>query len=87
MTTLREIRKFVERIAKEFRPQKIILFGSYAYGQPRDSSDVDLLVVMRHRGPPAYKSVEIELKIRPPFALDLLVRSPAKIRERLRLGD
>jgi predicted nucleotidyltransferase len=36
----------VRRIAQELQPEKIILFGSYAYGQPTGGSDVDLLVVM-----------------------------------------
>jgi predicted nucleotidyltransferase len=40
------IRAVVKRIAEKFQPEKIILFGSYAYGQPKLESDVDLLVVM-----------------------------------------
>jgi len=87
MTTVAEIRKFAARVAREFRPLKIILFGSYAYGKPTEASDVDLLVIMRHRGNPVYKSVEIRLKVRAPFPMDVLVRSPAKVRERLRLDD
>jgi len=87
MTTLKEIKRFADQVAREFHPQKIILFGSYAYGKPNEASDVDLLVIMRHKGNAVYKSVEIETKIRAPFPLDLLVRSPAKVRERLRLGD
>jgi len=87
MTTLKEIKRFTDQVAREFHPQKIILFGSYAYGKPSAASDVDLLVIMRHKGHPAYKSVEIRGKVRASFPLDLLVRSPAKVRERLRLGD
>ncbi|MBN1453622.1 MAG: nucleotidyltransferase domain-containing protein [Anaerolineales bacterium] len=40
------IDEVVRQIAEKFRPQKIILFGSYARGKPRPESDVDLLVVM-----------------------------------------
>jgi predicted nucleotidyltransferase len=40
------IQEVVEQIKSKFRPKKIILFGSYAYGTPRPESDVDLLVVM-----------------------------------------
>src|SRR5437667_1072159 len=43
------IRRFARRIAEEFHPDKIILFGSYAYGTPNEDSDVDLLVVMPTR--------------------------------------
>lgn len=40
------IEAVVEQIVQRFQPQRIILFGSYAYGQPRSESDMDLLVVM-----------------------------------------
>ena len=44
---LAAIRRFAHRIAERFQPDKIILFGSYAYGKPHEESDVDLLVIMR----------------------------------------
>src|SRR5438132_1934709 len=40
------IRRYARQIAERFHPNKIILFGSYAYGTPAPASDVDLLVVM-----------------------------------------
>jgi hypothetical protein len=43
---MRVIRRYVRAIADEFQPDKIILFGSYAYGTPHEGSDVDLLVIM-----------------------------------------
>jgi predicted nucleotidyltransferase len=46
MVSMKDIRKFAAVIAREFRPQRIILFGSYAYGRPTEDSDVDLLVVI-----------------------------------------
>jgi predicted nucleotidyltransferase len=42
----------VERIKKE-SPEKIILFGSYAYGTPSEDSDIDILVVTSETGMPA----------------------------------
>ena len=78
---------YAQAVAREFHPEKIILFGSHAYGTPTADSDVDLLVVMPHEGHPAYKAAEIELKLRPGFPLDLMVRSPERIRERLADGD
>ena len=36
----------IKRIVSELKPEKIILFGSYAYGNPTPDSDVDLLVIM-----------------------------------------
>ena len=40
------IDQVVEQIVEKFKPQKIILFGSYARGNPRPESDMDMLVVM-----------------------------------------
>ena len=41
-----KIDKMVRRIVKKFKPEKIILFGSYARGTPTRDSDVDLLIIM-----------------------------------------
>jgi len=87
MTTQKEIRDFGRRLGAEFRPHKVVLFGSYAYGRPGPDSDVDMLVVMPLAGNPVDKSVEMRLKLRPRFPLDLLIRTPARIRERLAMGD
>ena len=87
MTTQRQIKDFGRRLGREFKPRKVLLFGSYAYGTPRPDSDVDLLVVMPLDGNPVDKSVEMRMRLRPSFPLDLLVRSPATIRERLAMGD
>ena len=40
-----EITRFVELVVETTNPDKIILFGSYAYGTPTDDSDLDLLVI------------------------------------------
>jgi predicted nucleotidyltransferase len=75
-------------VARKFRPAKIILFGSYAYGTATDDSDVDLLVIMprtRERG--ERMSVRIRHAVPRTFPLDLLVRTPAEISKRLRWGD
>ena len=82
-----QIQKFAERVAQEFRPHKIILFGSYAYGRPTKDSDVDLLVIMPFRGSAHDKAAEIDLRLRRTFSMDLIVRTPTKVRERVRLGD
>jgi predicted nucleotidyltransferase len=50
MVTVREIKAFCGRLAVEYRPSRIVLFGSYAHGKPRPDSDVDLLVVMPFKG-------------------------------------
>jgi predicted nucleotidyltransferase len=85
--TMRQIEDVSGRIAAEFEPERILLFGSYAWGAPSPDSDVDLLVILPFEGKAVAKSVEMRLKVRPPFPMDLLVRTPEKIRERLALGD
>jgi len=69
------------------RPQKIVLFGSYAYGHPTPDSDVDLLVILPFRGNDVSKAIQIRSRFDTPFPLDLLVRKPRFIAERLRERD
>jgi predicted nucleotidyltransferase len=83
-----KIRSFCNAVAKQFRPRKIILFGSHAYGRPTTDSDVDLLVIMprvRQRG--ERMSVRIRHAVPRDFALDLLVRTPLEVARCLRHGD
>ena len=87
MVAMREIRALSRRIARRFHPRRIVLFGSYAEGNATPDSDVDLLVVLPHKGHPVAKSVEIRLATRPTFAMDLLVRTPQEVRKRLAMGD
>jgi predicted nucleotidyltransferase len=75
------------RIATAFSPERIVLFGSFAYGSPGVDSDVDLLVVMPCVGKPWRKAAEIRNRVRPEFPLDLLVRTPEQVAERVALGD
>jgi predicted nucleotidyltransferase len=87
MVSLAEIKAVAERIGREFRPHKIILFGSYAYGTPREDSDVDLMVMMPCRGNALHKAVEILRKADVRFGVDLLVRTPAEVGKRLAWND
>ncbi len=77
------IRRFARQIAERFHPEKIVLFGSYAYGTPHNESDVDLLVIM-----PCHnaidQSVRITMALDHPFSLDLIVRTPKQIERGLK---
>lgn len=84
----RSIDAVVKRIAREFDPERIILFGSYAYGHPGPYSDVDLLIVMPTRERTRAKQIEIARALSPhPFGMDILVRTPEQVRERIAMGD
>ena len=83
---MRVIQDFADRVVERFQPEKIVLFGSYAYGTPNADSDVDILVVM-----PAYnqrsKAHKIRTVISAPFPMDLIVRTPDTLKWRLEEGD
>src|SRR5271155_4045388 len=80
------IRRFARRIAERFHPDKIILFGSYAYGTPHEESDVDLLVIMPCRNA-IDQSIRIDAAFKRQFALDLIVRTPHQIKLGLKEDD
>lgn len=85
--TRSKIRKFARQVARQFNPHKIILFGSYAYGKPTEDSDVDVLVVLSFKGRNPEKATEIWMATKPEFPIDIMVRKPAELKERLRMGD
>ncbi len=81
------IDQVVEQIVEKFKPQRIILFGSYARGNPRPESDLDLLVVMETPLKESTQSLEIRRYLDVLFGLDLIVHTPKKLRERVEMGD
>ena len=87
MVAMNQIEEFGRRIGEEFRAERVILFGSYVLGNANPDSDVDILVIGSFEGRSVDKSVEIRMKLRPGFSMDLLVRSPEKVRERIEMGD
>src|SRR6266511_4279007 len=83
-----ELPAAVQRIAQALQPQKIILFGSYAYGTPTPDSDVDLLVIMKTTASQVERSLAVARLLRPRvFPVDILVRTPDEIERALRSGD
>src|SRR5665213_268423 len=87
MVPVAQIRAYAKELARRFKPEKIILFGSHAYGRPTADSDVDLLVVMSYSGRPPYQEAKIRTAVRAPFPVDLMVRPPQRLRERLAMTD
>ncbi len=87
--TKRLLNEIVRRIIERFQPEKIILFGSYAYGKPTLNSDVDLLVIMDSDLRPAQRSAAVYpvAAVNAFLPMDILVRTPAEIEQRLQMGD
>ena len=85
--TRAQIKEVAERIAKKYKPERIILFGSYAWGTPGPDSDVDLFVIKDTENT-RQTAREIDGSIRPrPFPIDLLVYTPAQVQRRKEGGD
>lgn len=87
MVSMDAIRSIGKRIAEEFQPEKVILFGSYASGSPSDDSDVDLLVLLDFEGRSFAKSLEILNRADPKFPVDLIARRPGDAARRYEQGD
>lgn len=88
MVARREIRRYVNELARHFSPERVVLFGSYARGNPHDGSDVDMLVIMEHdKRKDVEQAVAIDVQLQRKFPLDLIVRRPSEIQKRLATGD
>jgi uncharacterized protein len=79
---MRVIRKFAREVAERFKPDKIMLFGSHAYGTPHEDSDVDILVVMPCRNE-LDQSFRIRCDVPARFPMDLVVFKPLHVKWRL----
>lgn len=82
-----QIKKLCKQIVDKFQPQKVILFGSYAYGKPTYDSDIDLMVVMPYEGNELEKMVEVRRQLDSAMPVDVFVKTPKQIEERIALGD
>jgi predicted nucleotidyltransferase len=87
MVAARDIQALADRIAAEFRPRRIVLFGSHAAGMPHEDSDIDLLVVLPFDGPAFRKAGQIRAALSNEFAIDIVARTPEDLERRYRLGD
>jgi predicted nucleotidyltransferase len=87
MVAINEIKKFGRQIGEQFHAERVILFGSYAQGKVTADSDVDLLVIGPFKGRSVDKSVEIRMKLRPQFPVDILIRTSEKVHQRIKMGD
>ncbi len=84
----RVIKAIVHHIAATFNPEKIILFGSYAYGNPKAGSDLDLLVVMDTPQGEIETALAIRKSLPPyPFSIDVIARSRKTLERRKEMGD
>lgn len=80
---------YLRVLVEQFRPEQVILFGSYAYGKPNKHSDVDLLIIKKLEQSPVREAISVRKAWRPvrasvdPLPFDLLVTSPEDHKQRL----
>ena len=84
-----QIKQVAAKIVKDYKPEKIILFGSHAWGKPHRDSDVDLFIVKKSKKRRLDRDYELRIKLFghgfPP--LDLLIYTPLEIQKRLEIQD
>ena len=85
--TSEKLNEVAEKIVERFQPEKVILFGSYAWGNPGPDSDVDLFIIKETKDTRTLAK-EIDGALFPrPFPIDLIVYKPQQVRERESMGD
>jgi predicted nucleotidyltransferase len=85
-----QILEIAEKIKSEYKPDKIILFGSYAYGNPDKDSDIDFLIIKDTQDRPIDRRVLVSVIASNPKRLipfEPIVLTPKEIEERLKIGD
>lgn len=87
MVAIDQVEALSRQIAREFEPERIILFGSHAYGTPKEYSDVDLLVIMPFEGNSFDQATTILERVHPGYYVDVIVRSPDDAERRYRQFD
>jgi len=84
------IAQLIAKIVREYKPQKIVLFGSYAYGEPDEDSDIDLLIVKDTDKRPIERWMEVKRLLRDRnrrISVSPLVYTPKELEERLAIKD
>jgi predicted nucleotidyltransferase len=85
----KEIQRITQEIVKKYKPEKIILFGSWAWGKPKKWSDIDLFIIKKSKKKRWQREYELRMKLLgnkfPP--MDLLIYTPEELERRLQIGD
>ena len=84
------IQRITKKIASKYKPDKIILFGSYAYGKPTKDSDVDLLIIKKTKARHIDRAIKIREIIKDEnrfVAIEPLVYNPQEISKRIEMED
>lgn len=84
----KQIKKYIQNITKQiiegYNPEKIILFGSLAYGQPKENSDVDLMVIKKTSETLGQRLRTMAKITNAPIDRDIIVYNPKEWAQSLR---
>ncbi len=84
------LKEIIEKLKRKYKPIKVILFGSYAHGSPRDDSDIDLLILKKTNERSIERFVKVKKIIYNPerkIPISPLIYSPTELNKRLEMGD
>lgn len=87
MVDVSTIQKMGRKIGAEFKPEAVVLFGSYAYGKPSADSDIDILVVVPQDRTDSHLAAQIRLALPSQYPIDVIVHSRRRLHERLKQND
>lgn len=88
MSKQKEIKKIINQIVEKYQPEKVILYGSFAHGNPHKDSDVDLFIIKKTKKPRTQRHLEVDrMLLDRSLPLDILVYTPREIAKRLLEGD
>ena len=88
--TLLVLQQIIHRLIEGYQPQQLVLFGSLAYGEPDEDSDIDLLIVKETTETPLERRVHVRQLVSDPqrrIPLSPLVLTPDELAHRLAVGD
>ncbi|MCK4781855.1 nucleotidyltransferase domain-containing protein [Candidatus Parcubacteria bacterium] len=84
----KEIKRITGRIVEKYKPEKIILFGSFAYGNPTKDSDADLFIIKKTKQLKTKRILKVDrMLLDRNIPLDILVYTPQEVKNRILLGD
>lgn len=84
------VKDLITKIEEGYKPEKIILFGSCAYGTPNRDSDIDLLIIKKTKKRPIDRRIKVRRLVSDPhrrIPFEPLVLTPHEIENRIKIGD
>ena len=82
-----KVKEVIQDIIQEYKPEKIYLFGSFAWGKPTKDSDIDIFIIKKTKKDRIERQLEVRRIIKGRLPVDILVYTPEEIEKRLKMKD